>query len=73
MLVTSIPLPRDGAAYHCTFTKDGIRCGVPTKRGLVLPDYDKLNAAKPTGVTFMRALCKEHIHEVSTFIPRTEK
>lgn len=67
MLITLVPLPRDGAKFHCTFTRDGVRCNTETRRGLSMSDYDLLRESAPYNVTFMRALCKEHSFEVSTY------
>jgi hypothetical protein len=65
-----VPLPRDGAAYHCTFTLAGLRCGTVTTKGLALDDYEVVYANRPNGVSFMRALCREHSLEVSTYVGR---
>lgn len=69
MLITMVPLPRDGAAYHCTYSDHVGRCNEVTTKGLALPDYETLYPARPAGVSFMRALCTEHSFVVSTFLP----
>lgn len=69
MLVTTVKLPADGADYRCTFSDGSTECRTVTKRGLIVRDYVALSAARPANVTFMRALCDEHVMVVSTFIP----
>lgn len=68
-MIPTVTLPRDGAAFHCTFTRDGARCGKVTTKGIAFVAYEvALVAAKEKGlsnVTFMRALCPEHTAEVA--------
>jgi hypothetical protein len=68
-MIPTVNLPRDGAKFHCTFTRDGARCNKVTTKGVAFIAYEvALVAAKEKGlsnVTFMRALCPDHIVEVS--------
>lgn len=69
--LATVALPKDGAAYRCTYTDRYGRCGVTTKRGLTMADYEALLTVKPSGVSFMRALCSDHVTTVSAFITTT--
>lgn len=66
-MIPTVQLPRDGAVFHCTFVKDGVECEAVATKGLAYIAWEVALVAKPSGVTFMRALCPKHIKEVSIF------
>jgi hypothetical protein len=60
--MNKVKLPKDGAAYHCTYPVGFERCGKPTIIGIPMEDYDRFRVA---GYVGMRAVCGHHFNKLS--------